>query len=257
MLYSSIYLDAPEIEVERPYVHTGVGFEAYLVCMVHAEPPPHVVWYKDDIQLGTTEFYSQQVQKNRYNLIIRNVTFSDFGNYTCQAGNKFGKDRATLKLTGIPSTCIFDSSTLSDYRDMYNVSWSVQSFSSIHEYRLFYIKQSLHHMSQENYQFATNSISFDQWENVVIPGTTMMDYNSFEFHNNYTRFHHHTKHRMFYLIRNLTPATNYIARIQARNEHGWNKLSSIFHFSTRAEGKCFFLCLFFFQLKFLYKLFMC
>lgn len=42
---------------------------------------------------------------------------------------------------------------------------------------------------------------------------------------------------MSYLIRNLTPFSNYEARVQARNDHGWNKLSSTFHFSTRAEGK--------------------
>lgn len=45
------------------------------------------------------------------------------------------------------------------------------------------------------------------------------------------------RHRMSYLIKNLTPASNYEARVQARNDHGWNKLSSTFHFSTRAEGK--------------------
>jgi hypothetical protein len=25
--------------------------------------------------------------------------------------------------------------------------------------------------------------------------------------------------------------------VQARNDHGWNKLSNVFHFSTRAEGE--------------------
>lgn len=42
---------------------------------------------------------------------------------------------------------------------------------------------------------------------------------------------------MSYLIKNLSPATNYEARVQARNDHGWNKLSNVFHFSTRSEGK--------------------
>lgn len=55
------HLDAPEIEVERALIHTGVGYEAQLICIVHAEPPPHVVWYKDTTQLGTTEQHSQQV----------------------------------------------------------------------------------------------------------------------------------------------------------------------------------------------------
>lgn len=56
-----ISIDAPEIEVERAFIHTGVGYEAQLICIVHAEPQPHVIWYKDTTQLGTTEQHSQQV----------------------------------------------------------------------------------------------------------------------------------------------------------------------------------------------------
>lgn len=48
--------------MERPFVHTGVGYEAQLICIVHAEPQPHVIWYKETTQLGTTEQHSQQVQ---------------------------------------------------------------------------------------------------------------------------------------------------------------------------------------------------
>lgn len=56
-----LHADAPEIEVERSLIHTGVGYEAQLICIVHAEPQPHVIWYKDTTQLGTTEQHSQQV----------------------------------------------------------------------------------------------------------------------------------------------------------------------------------------------------
>lgn len=34
--------DGPEVETERATVHTGIGLEAQLVCIVHAEPPPQV-----------------------------------------------------------------------------------------------------------------------------------------------------------------------------------------------------------------------
>lgn len=61
ILYLFSILDAPEIEVERTLIHTGVGYEAQLICIVHAEPLPHVIWYKDTTQLGTTEQHSQQV----------------------------------------------------------------------------------------------------------------------------------------------------------------------------------------------------
>lgn len=116
-----------------------------------------------------------QSRGNRHTLTIRNVTYNDLGNYTCQASNNLGKDRASLTLSGIPSVCTFDSvsmtiraqscaliqsfhnipqpndindshnylqPTLSNHRDQYNISWVVQSYSPILEYRLFYRKQT-------------------------------------------------------------------------------------------------------------------
>lgn len=59
----SPHLDPPEIEVEQQIVHSGVGHEAQLVCIVHAEPAPNVIWYKETTQLGTTEQHSQQVRR--------------------------------------------------------------------------------------------------------------------------------------------------------------------------------------------------
>ncbi|XP_037043839.1 uncharacterized protein LOC119079866 [Bradysia coprophila] len=241
---SFIKNDAPEIEVERPFVHTGVGYEAQLICIVHAEPPPHVIWYKETTQLGTTEQHSQQNRGNRHSLIIRNVTYSDLGNYTCQGANNLGKDRASLTLSGIPSICEFDSQTLSSFRDQYNISWTVQSFAPILEYRLFFRKQSssneIHYerlTNHNNYisqQFHTSAHErHPEWENIVIPQM----YQTYNQHSSSQPYHPNLnyRHRMSYLIKNLTPASNYEARVQARNDHGWNKLSSTFHFSTRAE----------------------
>lgn len=49
--------------MEQQIVHSGVGHEAQLVCIVHAEPAPNVIWYKETTQLGTTEQHSQQVRR--------------------------------------------------------------------------------------------------------------------------------------------------------------------------------------------------
>lgn len=45
------------------------------------------------------------------------------------------------------------------------------------------------------------------------------------------------RHRTSYVITKLRFATNYEVRVQARNLHGWNKLSATFYFATQAyEG---------------------
>lgn len=41
---------------------------------------------------------------------------------------------------------------------------------------------------------------------------------------------------MSYMVRGLQPAAHYEARVQAKNAHGWNRFSPVFHFQTRAEG---------------------
>lgn len=53
-------------------MHTGVGHESQLICVVHAEPQAHVIWYKETTQIGTTEQLSQQVN-TRIDLIVLNL----------------------------------------------------------------------------------------------------------------------------------------------------------------------------------------
>lgn len=75
----------------------------------------------------------------------------------------------------------------------------------------------------------------NQWENIVIP--EVYDEQGLRY-TGYSGYQHvqNTRHRRSFLLRGLHPATNYEARVQARNDHGWNKLSSIFPFSTAPEG---------------------
>ena len=39
--------DAPEIEQEETFIHTGEGDETEVICIVHASPKADIVWYKD------------------------------------------------------------------------------------------------------------------------------------------------------------------------------------------------------------------
>jgi hypothetical protein len=151
--------------------------------------------------------------------------------------------------------------TVSDNRDRYNITWNVQSHSPIREYRLFYRKQTaksymLTHQvqthldksyenavagTQHHYSPPYSTSMSDQWENVVIPENFPEYYPSqpstFNLNEYHYNSHVNTHHHMHYLIKALFPNTNYEARVQARNDHGWNKLSNVFHFSTRAEGE--------------------
>lgn len=133
--------------------------------------------------------------------------------------------------------------TVSHFRDQYNVSWTVQSYSPIREYRLFYRKQLpkshlFHDKENQIVPYAYNPYQptmENQWENVVIP--EVYDEQGFRY-TAFAGYQHvqNTRHRRSFLIKGLQPATSYEARVQARNDHGWNKLSSIFHFSTTSEG---------------------
>lgn len=49
--------DAPEIEVERGWVHSGEGNEAQLACIVHAEPPAEVsTHHLQQVEIKQTNF---------------------------------------------------------------------------------------------------------------------------------------------------------------------------------------------------------
>ncbi|CAH1377008.1 unnamed protein product [Tenebrio molitor] len=224
-------LYGPEVETERATVHTGIGLEAQLVCIVHAEPAPQVLWFKDTAQLGTTEQHAAHARGNRYTLVIRNVTSADFGNYSCVASNSHGKGRGQLTLTGTAGLAVFDSPPLGTEKDTYNISWSVNSHAAITEYRLFYRQQPHHHHGhhQEMYN-NTKMVYRNDWNSVVLPGAGVTNM-QMPLPPPYPGV---TRQRMWYTIRSLHSSTTYEARVQARNQHGWNKLSPIFHFTTRS-----------------------
>lgn len=192
------------------------------------------------------------------------------------------KCRKRLFSLKIENKCL--QKAISDYRDRYNITWNVQSHSPIREYRLFYRKQTsksymlTHQVQQHLDKSFENAVAgnqhhysppyatslSDQWENVVIPENFPEYYpaqpSTFNLNEYHYNSHVNTHHHMSYLIKNLLPATNYEARVQARNDHGWNKLSNVFHFSTRSEGElrnemkrnsisCLFMFIYFFSPK--------
>nr|XP_029731363.1 opioid-binding protein/cell adhesion molecule homolog [Aedes albopictus] len=249
-------LHAPEVEVEQHTVHGGVGYEAQLTCTGHSEPAANVVWLKEGTELDSNaKHHSQSVNGNKHSLLIRNVTRYDLGNYTCQASNHLGTDRGTLNLSGLPAICHFDSPIASNDRDQYNITWTVESHSPIEEYRLFYRLQSPNrHPSLDNHLFPHSEFGLygsggynsggyfgdEPWESVSIP--EMVDnihggggYGRGMFYSGPYGYQPEVVHRSSFQLKKLRSGSNYEARVQARNEYGWNQLSSVFHFSTKAD----------------------
>lgn len=162
-------------------------------------------------------------------LLFLSVSFS------CVASNIHGKARGHLALTGTAGLAVFDSPAIGADKEIYNVSWSVNSHAAVTEYRLYFRQQPRHHRGHHSNQENSNSsavVTFrNEWNSVVIPGVANPQLPVPPPYPGVTR------QKMFYLIKGLQSAVSYEVKVQARNSHGWNKLSPIFHFTTRSNGK--------------------
>ncbi|XP_059612096.1 limbic system-associated membrane protein-like isoform X2 [Phlebotomus argentipes] len=230
----------PEISVETPVVYSGEGEEAMLVCIVHGEAQPEVTWFKETMQLDTTERHIMENRGSRHMLIIRKVHLQDFGNYSCVAENPLGKTRQTLALSGKPNTAIFRSAPISQYKDRYNISWTVDSHSPVEEFKLFFRRvpqgHEIDNSIEQSQPLQHQGVIYTQrgytghhwpprsdWRDVVLPAIPLS---------------HHFTQGMSYMIRNLDPNQHYEAKVQARNRYGWSDLSESFEFSTSMNGEC-------------------
>ena len=92
--------DAPEIEVDKSWVHGGVGEEAVISCIVYGDPPPNVRWYRETMVLARNENRLMEQFGIRHRLVIARVSERDFGNYSCFAENDLGKSRGFIELSG-------------------------------------------------------------------------------------------------------------------------------------------------------------
>ena len=97
-----------------------------------------MAWYKDTMQILPTDRISMDTRGAKHSLIIRSVMPTDFGNYSCVASNVLGKERRVVTLTGRPHPVVFQSPSVSQWRDKYNISWTVKSVAPIEEYKLYY-----------------------------------------------------------------------------------------------------------------------
>ncbi|XP_023337137.1 lachesin isoform X2 [Eurytemora carolleeae] len=204
---------SPEIDVDKRWVHGGVGYEAVISCLVYGDPEPQVLWYRNTMLLDRNEKRLMEQYGQRHRLVITDMGLEDFGNYSCSAENELGKSRGFIQLSGEPNMAVVLSSSHGMFSDKFNLTWSVESFAPILGNRIMYRK----FMSSEDPNYDTRS----RWH-TVLP------------HNDNSFIDNNFRHEFSYLYFALEPNTKYETLIQARNEHGWGKYSEMFLFSTRA-----------------------
>lgn len=102
-----------------------------------------VRWYKDVMLLDQDSHRLMETRGAKSSLILRNVHQSDYGNYTCEADNKFGRGRKLLELSGKPNPALFISEPFGRRRDSFNLTWSIHSSYPVSEHRLSYRKKKV------------------------------------------------------------------------------------------------------------------
>lgn len=214
---------APEIEVDKSWVHGGVGEEAVISCIVWGDPPPTVRWYRDTMVLDRSENRLMEQFGVRYRLVLAGVTMIDFGNYSCFAENDLGKSRGYIELSGKPNQPIMKSESQGMFSDRYNLSWSVDSYSTVTGFRIIYRK----FQAESNPVYDVRS----RWHNIVLS----------DIHQNRINLGSRISHEDSgetqggsYMFFALEPNTKYQVRVQAKNSHGWGVFSDNYTFSTIA-----------------------
>jgi len=214
---------APEIEVDKSWVHGGVGYESVISCIVHGDPQPNVLWYRETMVLDRNNNRMMEQFGIRHRLVIASVSEEDFGNYSCVAENELGKSRGFIEVSGHPMEPIITSSSQGMFNDRFNLSWTVDTYSEITGYRIIYRKHNV--LSNPLYDIRS------RWHNILITDikgqqdSTIID-------DQYSTVRHGGNYIFFALEQN----TKYEVRIQVRNSHGWGQFSEEFLFSTRSEG---------------------
>jgi len=205
----------------------------------------YVKWYKDTMLLDPTNNRHMEVYGNRHVLTLKSVKETDFGNYSCMADNSLGRERGSIEVSGRPHRAKILSSNLGFKKDQYNLTWTVDSFLPIEEYRILYrvnlppyhaIEKNRPGRVAKNQRDSNKSPRFldsqpSEWTNIIpqIPNTSNKspyDYqiigNSFSYTGNFVFF-------------GLTPSTEYEVIIQSRNREGWSDATDIFRFNTRSQ----------------------
>ncbi|XP_015603689.1 opioid-binding protein/cell adhesion molecule homolog isoform X2 [Cephus cinctus] len=127
----------PEVQVEQEAVHTGMGKDSQLTCIVHAHPHANVTWFKNKKHIDPKDRIFMKNNGSKHTLVLKRTTNDDFATYTCQASNALGTTSRNVTLTGVPTKARFSGGEVANDTTLI-LKWQLQSFSPITEYKLQY-----------------------------------------------------------------------------------------------------------------------
>jgi len=191
----------PHVEVGEEFLHTAHGEEARVVCTVHCSPRCDIVWKKDGevVDPSDQNLYINTLAAE-HTLTILEVSRDYFGDYSCTAENQIGTNSATVKVSGLAHTAVFEDKTVSPWLDKFFLEWSAISLSPVESFSVEYRRENEFSWSRREVKAAPKGEN--AWE-----GSITLD--------------------------GLAAATRYEAKVSARNEFGYNNYTSPFHFATK------------------------
>jgi hypothetical protein len=206
----------PRVRVAQEQVQAGPGRRLKLTCEVEGEPAPSLLWYFGETKVRPSGGSGLSLSQSHgsHSLTVTQSSTETFGNYSCVARNSLGTFKKHIEVHGRPTEATFQMEGMKSGRSSFELSWQVQSFVKIHEYRLLY--RSLTTETETK----TKSGNSD-WTNVIIPGPE-----TFSAGLQTTRWRLHS----------LMEDSTYECLVQARNDYGWSQPSKMFTFSTSQKS---------------------
>lgn len=200
----------PVIKVEEEKIHSGPGSRVVINCQVLGEPAPDIQWFFGEHKIRASASHLIKQTQHLHSLVIIDTTVNTFGNYSCVAKNSLGTFKKYIEVHGRPTSAKFYGDKTRSGKTFFELSWEVESFVPILEYRLLYRRIEMKTGSKIQAEGS-------DWTNVIIPG----DDNT----NSQVQ-------TMRWRLDNLFPDTTYECLVQARNKYGWSQASKMFTFTT-------------------------
>ncbi|KAM8873329.1 striated muscle preferentially expressed protein kinase-like [Synchiropus picturatus] len=90
---------APKFESIMEDVEVHTGETSRLVVVVAGKPDPDILWFKDDVLLSESSFFTFVYDDPEYSLVVLNARPEHSGVYTCTAKNLGGSNSCKAELT--------------------------------------------------------------------------------------------------------------------------------------------------------------